>query len=140
MLMTRRRFRATRKEREGLAPLEHTEAIRLMDVVKLHEARCPELRMLAHVPNGGWRKKSVAQKLKAEGVKPGYPDYLLDVPRQGFHGLRIELKRLDGGAEKHQRDWITALREQGYRAEVCRGWVEAWAVLCDYLGIRSIVS
>ncbi|MGD9643851.1 MAG: VRR-NUC domain-containing protein [Elusimicrobiales bacterium] len=140
-LLTRRRFRATRHEREGLNPLEHTEAIRLMDVVDMHLNLAPVLGLLYHIPNGGWRKKGVAKKLKAEGVKPGVPDYCLPVSRQGFHGLYIELKRVeDGAASKDQLDWVDALREQGYRAEVCKGWVEAWAVLCDYLGIRSVVS
>lgn len=139
----KRRMRATPRERQGLDPLEHTEAVRLMDVVKLHENLHPELKMLAHVPNGGWRKKGVAKKLKAEGVKEGYPDYLLDVARQGYHGLRIELKKTGGATRagqlsKEQAAWIKALREQGYRAEKATGWVEAWAIICDYLGIKPL--
>lgn len=140
-LLRRRRFRATRREREGLNPLEHTEAIRLMDVVGIHLNLCAPLALLYHIPNGGWRKKGVAKKLKAEGVKPGVPDYCLPVARQGFHGLYIELKRInDGAASDDQLAWVDELRAQGYRAEVCKGWAEAWAVLCNYLGIRSVVS
>lgn len=121
-------------------PTEHVEAVRLMQVVKLHQARHPDLLMLAAVPNGGDRHSVVAAKMRAEGVRKGYPDYLLDVARQGFHGLRIELKRQrfsPSDVKPEQREWIDRLRKAGYRAEVCGGWEEAWAVICDYLGIEA---
>lgn len=135
----KRRMRATPREQRGLDPLEHTEAVRLMSVVLLHQAQHPVLGLLYHIPNGGWRKRGVAAKLKAEGVKPGVPDYHLPVARQGFHGLYIELKKgVRGRVEPEQAEWIKDLREQGYRAEVAKGWVEAWAILCDYLGIKPL--
>lgn len=114
---------------------EHVEAVQLMRIVKLHESRYPALKMLAAVPNGGDRHRVVAAKMKAEGVRAGYPDYLLDYPSQGYHGLRIELKSMTGYASREQKDWIERLRANGYRAEVCRGAEAAWACLRDYLGI-----
>lgn len=104
-----------------------------MRIVRLHEASHPALRMLFAVPNGGDRHKIVAAKMKAEGVKPGVPDYMLPVARGGFNGLAIELKSLTGYASKEQKEWIAALREQGWRAEVCRGGDKAWDVVRDYL-------
>jgi hypothetical protein len=121
-------------------PTEHAEAVRLMQMVRVHESRFPALKLLFAVPNGGDRNKIVAAKMKAEGVKPGVPDYVLTFPAQEFHGLAIELKSRTGYASREQKDWIEALRANGYRAEVCRGWEQAWAVLCDYLGIPPFRS
>lgn len=124
-------------------PTEHVEAIRLMQVVRMHEHLHPELQNFTAIPNGGDRHGAVAAKIKAEGVKKGYPDYLLDVPRGEFHGLRIELKRVDASpsdTKKEQREWHDRLRAAGYRVEVCKGWQASWAVLCDYLSIPNRVS
>lgn len=112
---------------------EHAEAVTLMRVVKLHEARHPELRLLFAVPNGGDRHPAVAAKMKAEGVKPGVPDYLLPVARGGFHGLALELKTATGSASREQKQWISDFREQGYRAEVCKGWEQAFNTIKEYL-------
>jgi hypothetical protein len=113
---------------------EHVEAVHLMRVVKLHEARFPELRLLHAIPNGGARNKIVAAKMKAEGVKAGVPDYCLPVPRGGFHGLYVELKRVKGGrVETDQREWLEALETQGYRTAVAKGWEQAWGVVREYL-------
>lgn len=118
-------------------PTEHQEAVAFMQAVRLNEARHPDLRMLFAVPNGGDRHKAVAAKLKAEGVKAGVLDYILPVARGGFHGLAIELKRRKRGQTSgEQEQWIEAFRAQGWRAEVCKGWEQALAVLSDYLGVR----
>lgn len=119
---------------------EHVEAVTLMRMVRLHEARYPDLLNLTAIPHGGARHPVVAAKLKAEGVRKGYPDYLLDVARQGFHGLRIELKRTNAkpsDTADEQHDWHDRLRAAGYRVDLCKGWEDAWRVLCDYLGIEA---
>lgn len=115
------------------ARTEHAEAVSFMRAVRMAEAGKPELRLLFAVPNGGDRNTIVAAKMKAEGVRPGVPDYLMPVPRGGYIGLAIELKSLTGYASREQKAWIEALREQGWRAEVCRGWEAAWRVVNDYL-------
>ncbi len=112
---------------------EHTEAVTLMKAVRLLEARHPELRLLFAVPNGGDRHPAVAAKMKAEGVKAGVPDYVLPVARGPFHGLAIELKTATGSASREQKQWIAGLRDQGYRAEVCRGWEQAFNVIKEYI-------
>lgn len=42
---------------------------------------------IVHVPNGGKRSKRVAAGLKHSGVKSGYPDLVIDIARNGYHGL-----------------------------------------------------
>ena len=72
--------------------------------------------------------------MKAEGVTAGVPDILLAVPRQGCHGLWIELKRRKGGRVSEAQEHVMArLRQAGYRVEVCKGWWEAREVIENYL-------
>lgn len=112
---------------------EHVEAVLLMRAVAGAEHAWPELRFFAAIPNGGFRSKRTAGAMKAEGVRRGVPDYLFPVRRCGFVGLAIELKTPVGRPSPEQREWIAHLRTQGWRAEVCKGWEQAWAVLRDYL-------
>ena len=94
----------------------------------------PELALLHAIPNGGFRNKVTAARLKAEGVCPGVPDLCLPVPRGGFYGLYIELKRRKGGKlSDDQAAWIRDLGRQGYCVKVCRGWEEAKDVIIGYL-------
>jgi hypothetical protein len=118
-------------------PSEHVEAVNFMRRVRAHGMRWPALQLLFAVPNGGDRHRIVAAKMKAEGVRAGVPDYLLLFPVEPYHGLAIELKSLSGYASAEQKIWIERLRNNGYRAEICRGADAAWAVVCDYLGIPS---
>jgi len=97
----------------------------------------PALRMLFAIPNGGHRHKATAGKLKAEGVRSGVPDMCLPVPVGGHHGLYIEIKAQGGRVSDVQKEWIAALRAQGYRAEVCVGADAAWDVICEYLEISA---
>jgi hypothetical protein len=124
------------KAKQGLkiVPLEHDEQVSLMRQVKLYQGRWPELKLLYAVPNGGHRSKPVAKRLAAEGVKPGVPDLCLPVARGGFHGLYVEMKRkARSTTTPEQKAWHVALREQGYRVEVCRGADAAMAAIVAYM-------
>jgi hypothetical protein len=114
-------------------PTEHSEAVALMKLVRMHEPRYPQLRLLFAVPNGGARNKIVAGKLKAEGVKAGVPDYIFPASAPGYIGLAVELKRLDGYASREQKQWVEWLRAAGWRVEVCRGADAAWKVIREYI-------
>lgn len=93
-----------------------------------------ELWGLYHIPNGGSRNKAEAARLKAEGVKKGVPDICLPVPRGGYHGLYIELKRQKGGRlSEEQKEWLRFLSAQGYKAVACMGWEDAMGVIDEYL-------
>lgn len=112
---------------------EHAEAAMLMRAVRGAVDVWPELRWFAAVPNGGHRSKRAAVAMKAEGVNPGVPDYLMPVQRGGYVGLAIELKTDKGRVSPDQRDWLAHLQEQGWQAVVARGWEEAWGVVRDYM-------
>lgn len=100
----------------------------------MSKTKWPEIAMMYHVPNGGYRNKAEAGRFRAQGVKPGVPDIVLPVARSGYHGLYIELKRTEGGrVSEEQRAWMDRLTEQGYYTAVCRGWEEAKNVIEGYL-------
>lgn len=71
-------------------------------------------------------------KNKAEGVRPGLPDYII-VLRTGV--LFVELKSKDGGVvSDNQKRWIFALNERdGVEARVCKGADEAIAFVQEYI-------
>lgn len=94
--------------------------------------RFPEIDLLYHIPNGGSRNRIEAANLKRQGVKAGVPDLCLPVARGAFHGLYIEMKAGKNTTTEKQDGWISALRVQGYAAEVCYGWERAAEVITKY--------
>lgn len=110
---------------------EHDEQVA---VVQWFDMQYPALsgRLFA-VANGGARHIRVAVKLKAEGVRKGVPDMLLLEPRNGFHGLAIELKAKGGRLTKEQADWLQWLSERDYFAVVCVGAEAAIDTIKGYL-------
>jgi hypothetical protein len=95
----------------------------------------PELKLLHHVPNGGSRNKLEAANLKRQGVKSGVPDICLPVPRNGFHGLYIEMKWGKNKTTAEQKWWLESLRQQGYKTAVCYDADAAIDTICEYVGI-----
>lgn len=98
--------RKAKPRKPSVCPTEDIEQAEVIRWANEHESRYPVLSLLFHVPNGGNRHKATAVKLKAQGVRKGVPDLCLPVPRNDFHGLWIEMKRIRGGSVKpEQKDW-----------------------------------
>jgi len=115
-------------------PTESQEQQALFEWVRWQEKAYPELGLLVHIPNGGYRNKREAMRFKAEGVRRGFPDLLLPVARGGYHSLAIEIKRQKGGTvTPEQKEWLAALNQQGYLAIICNGWHEASEAIMQYL-------
>ncbi len=112
---------------------ESNEQISLFEWCEYSVGKYPELKLLFHVPNGGYRSTATAGRMKAEGVKPGVPDLCLPVARQGYHGLFIEMKAGRNKPTAYQTQWLENLSNQGYLAVVCHGWEEAAKILTEYL-------
>ena len=89
--------------------------------------------------NGGNRSKATGARLKATGVRAGFPDIQLCLGCGGFYGLFIELKRprIQGKptptVSTLQKEWLLRLRKAHYRAEICYGFDEAIKVITSYL-------
>ena len=93
------------------------------------EGERPELKLLYATPNGQYRP---GQRMEP-GLKSGVPDVTLPVPRSGYHGLYLELKRKGGRLRDEQAEWLENLRRAGYAARVAYGYEEAWVTLIAYL-------
>ena len=97
-------------------------------------ARYPELRWLMAIPNGGFRFKAEAGRLKASGVKRGVPDTMLPVVRLPYYGLWLEFKKPGvGRLSVEQRGWIDYLNSAGYLAVVVDDWELAARRIISYL-------
>jgi hypothetical protein len=97
-------------------------------LVELLENFCrPDVTWFA-VPNGGWRSKKTATRLKATGVRPGVPDIIV-LARGHMHG--IELKREAGRTTKTQDAFGAEIERAGGGYHVCRGFREALLCLIE---------
>lgn len=92
----------------------------------------PQLKFMAHIPNGGSRDVREGANLKAQGVKRGIPDIGLFYPNK-YAGLFIEMKIKSGNVSADQQDWLNFLNSVGYKAVVCYGWIEARDIIVNYL-------
>ncbi len=103
--------------------------------VRIH----PELELLIHIPNGGRRNAREGARFKRMGVRPGVSDYFLPVAVPGYHGLWFEMKAPKGGrVTAAQVEWLSRMRDQDYRAEVCQGWADAKDLLLEYLAGEEV--
>ncbi len=113
--------------------LEQAALFRWRDVAK---KMWPELQWLFAIPNGLWLPDAYARTALEQGLTPGVSDVALLVPRGGYHGLLIELKRRDATPcrlSANQKGFIEFQRAQGYRAEWCKGWDAARNLVINYL-------
>lgn len=91
---------------------------------------------LIAVPNGGARNKITGAKLKAEGVRAGCPDLFLAVPRNGSHGLFVEVKTETGRPTQQQKAMQAMLLDQGYESVITYGFKATAKLITDYLEQR----
>jgi hypothetical protein len=114
---------------------EDLEQATLIQWCNLQSCKYSELKLIFAIPNGGYRNKAEARKLKATGTKSGVPDLFLPVPRSPKHGLFIEMKVGRNKCTDNQKKWIRNLLEQGYEVKVCYSCEEAIQVIKKYLNI-----
>lgn len=121
-------------KRINTTPTEDVEQSQLFAWANWESGKYPELKLMYHIPNGGKRTKSEAARFKMQGVKSGIPDIFLSVPRGGYCGLYIELKRVKGGRiSESQGKILKQLEIQGYASVVCYGAEQAQEEIIRYL-------
>jgi len=93
------------------------------------------------IPNGGNRNQREASRLKRQGVKSGVSDVCLPLPRGGFCGLYIEMKRSKGRIRvtDNQKEFLQDMESVGYKAVVCKGFDEARGTILEYLKGASMM-
>lgn len=124
-----------RKKRAPSVPLEHDEQRELIKSVDGAWGKALGIDgLLAAVPNSAPKGHTTAAYFRAEGLRPGYPDLLLDVAAGPYHGLRLELKRQRGGRiEPEEAEWHVKLRARGYAVAVPCGCDAAEIIIERYL-------
>ena len=127
-------------------PTEAEEQIALFAWINANTSRHPALAFAHHSPNGEFRFPATAGRLKAMGVRAGFPDVLMvwnhNRDRRcgmNYVGLAIELKRSDRSnhATNEQVIWLEYLAAQGFRCEICYGAQAAIGIICEYLQIEA---
>lgn len=126
----------------ALKPLLPSESQEQITVVRWFDLSHRSLKgRLIAVPNGahlagsGKQRAMKMTRMKAEGLRPGFPDLFLPVPAHGFHGLAIEMKRQKGSTTSpEQIEWLEWLAEQGYMTALCKGAQAAIDTITGYLG------
>lgn len=73
-----------------------------------------------HIPNGEYRDKRTASRLKLMGVVAGVPDVFVPA----LHAF-IEFKSEKGRLSAAQREMISTLEQAGYQVALCRSAQEA---------------
>lgn len=115
-------------------PTEQEEQSKVIRWCDSHSDRRAAL-IYSHL-NGIRSSIGACRKAKVSGARKGIPDLFLPVACQGYHGLYVEMKRVKNGVvSPEQKDWISQLKSQGYRVEVCRGHQAAIDVIQHYLGV-----
>lgn len=109
--------------------------------------------LLIHIPNGQNVGPRTGARLKSIGLKAGFPDLGLFVPRtkevemtvKGVSGIRyvtesvtlyalfIEMKSKTGRVTPEQQAMHAELSAQGYQVNVCYGWDDGRKVIEGYM-------
>ncbi len=116
--------------------LERDEQAALFKFAQVAARNDPRWELLNANLNGLYTTPQQARLAKMCGMKAGIPDLDLPVACQGYHGLRIELKRRGGtpcDVRPSQSRWLERLNEQGYYATVAYGWEHAVTLIRAYL-------
>jgi hypothetical protein len=93
------------------------------------------------IPNGGYRNKFEAKRLKGQGVKAGVSDLFLAIPRIGNNiiacGLWMEVKTQKGKITEEQAAWFNRMLDVKYAFIVVRSVDDGIQAIKNYLGIKS---
>lgn len=121
---------------------EDTEQIKVIQWSLRAQNEFPALKWLHHIPNGGKRNKSEAEKLKQMGVKAGVSDLRLPYPSGCYHGMYIEMKYESNKPTKEQIEFLTFMQEEGYFVCVCYSFEAAQEIIVKYLQLyeRQILN
>lgn len=119
--------------------LEDQEQTKIFSWINENKGKYPALIMYFATGNGLKLTPGQSKKAKAQGIlEKGIPDIIGDMPLNGFHGHRIELKRVKGGiVSPDQKARLYMLNALGYKAEVCLGADHAIEAIKQYLGIME---
>jgi len=104
----------------------------------LETGKYPMLNMLHCSLNGVKLSKSQAKIAKGQGMLSGVPDLFLPVPKNGFHGLFIEMKSDKGRVTENQHWFLTNAESLSYKTVICYSAKEAISAIQAYYDEETI--
>jgi hypothetical protein len=116
---------------------EHQEQVALVSWFRL---AFPKFKLhLFAIPNGAHlagdaRLRAIKMNaMKSEGFTSGVSDLFLMIPKNGYHGMWIEMKAKTGKVSDSQKEFMAAASSMNYLAVVCYGFDEAKEAITKYL-------
>lgn len=89
-----------------------------------------------HPASGEKRDKRTASKLKAMGLKPGWPDLILISPGGRFHGLELKAPGASKSLRGAQKQFKAHCDAHGWPHAVARTFDEAKGALCSWGALK----
>lgn len=117
--------------------MKHLESAHQAQVVEWSRwayktGKYPMLNMLHCSLNGVKLSGTQARIAKGQGMLSGVPDLFLPVPKNGYHGLFIEMKSEKGRVTENQHWFLTNAESLGYKIAVCYSAKEAISAIQAY--------
>ena len=111
------------------------------EVVKYISLQYPKARYCASLGGQYQPFQSQRNRAKRTGYSKGFPDLFLYESRTmdgiTYHGLALEIKTNKGRATQEQKEWIEALNERGYKAEVVKGLPAILDLIDSYMNEKD---
>ena len=111
---------------------EAIEQERVIKWARDNENNYPFLWLLHSSLNGVKLSKNQAGRAKTQGMLSGVPDLFLPVPKNGYHGLFIEMKSEKGRLSTNQTFFLSKVELLGYKIAVCYSANEAIKTIENY--------
>jgi len=111
---------------------EAIEQAKVIAWARANENNYPYLWMLHSSLNGVKMTKAQAGRAIAQGMLSGVPDLFLPVPKNGYHGLFIEMKYGSNKVTENQEKFLQNAANVGYAVSVCYSAQEAIKRIEDY--------
>ena len=123
--------------------MKHIESAQQAQVVEWSRwayktGKYPMLNMLHCSLNGVKLSATQAKVAKGQGMLSGVPDLFLPVPKNGYHGLFIEMKSEKGRVTENQHWFLTNADSVGYKTAVCYSAKEAISAIEAYYDQETI--
>lgn len=111
---------------------EAIEQAKVIAWARASERNYPYLQLLHCSLNGVKMTKAQAGRAIAQGMLSGVPDLFLPVPKNGYHGLFIEMKYGSNKVTENQEKFLQNAANVGFAVSVCYSAQEAIKRIEDY--------
>ena len=123
--------------------MKHLESAQQAQVVEWSRwayktGKYPMLNMLHCSLNGVKLSGTQAKIAKGQGMLSGVPDLFLPVPKNGYHGLFIEMKSEKGRVTENQHWFLTNAESLSYKTVICYSAKEAISAIQAYYDEETI--